>query len=274
MLNNELRRLPDGKLMISSNGDRLSYFDIGGDYSRVHPKGIGRNAETVYKLARKAFLQEQLKRVETNIAILETAIAGSMGLDTKDVLAAMPKHFERLDAERFIKAAARNIDSWPNPSRDPSLYPKPAALHLESMSPEEWAAIPYKENTSFLESKVHRANRGFYVRSKSEALFTAEYDRAGIFYHYDETITIDGEYISPDMIGLRQDGVFIFHEHLGRQDEQYAERTIRKQITYQKAGITLGKNLFFTFDNEFGEINMPLIQASIETMFFPAHRKQ
>ena len=105
-------------------------------------------------------------------------------------------------------------------------------------------------------------------------LNAGEYDRRGIFYHYDEVIEIDGEYISPDMIGLRSDGWFIYQEHLGLQDMSYTSDMIRKLILYRKAGILLGKNLFITFDDKNGGINMDLIRASIDAMYFPGFLPQ
>ena len=264
MLNNELRKLPKGKLMISSNGNRLSCFDIGKPHSRIAPKGIGRKKETVYKLARKAYVAEQIRRIDSNIAVLEKSLAASFALDT-----AMPKHFDSLDTKRIIQPFRESDAKWPNPSRDSTVYPRKAALRLEGMTPQEWAEQPYRENTKNLEHKIHKAGRGFYTRSKSEVLVTSEYDRREIYYHYDEVIEIDGKYVSPDVIGLRSDGMFIYQEHLGLQDMNYAGDMIRKLILYRKAGIILGKNLFFTFDDENGGINMDLIRASIDAMYFP-----
>lgn len=272
MLNKELRRLQKGKLMISSNGKRLSFFDIGDPHSRVHPKGIGRNQDKIYQLARRAYLTEQILLFDTNIALLEKAIAGSFSLETKEILAAMPKHFNVLDDKRLIQPAQKETAAWPNPVRDPRIYPKKAILKLKDITPQEWAAMPYRENTKNLERKIHRANRGFYARSKSEVLITGEYDRREIYYHYDEVVEIDGEWLSPDVIGLRFDGWLIYQEHLGLQDDLYSADTIRKLVLYRKAGIILGKNLFFTFDDANGAINMDLVRASIETMFFPSYK--
>ena len=269
-LNNELRKLQKGKLMISSNGKRLSFFDIGDPYSRTHPKGIGRDQDKVYQLARRAYVTEQIERINTNITLLEKTISGSFSLEAKAILEAMPKHFSILEDRRVIQPLQKETAVWPNPVRDPGVYPKKALLKLENITPQEWAALPYRENTKNLERKIHRANKGFYTRSKSEVLITGEYDRRDIYYHYDEVIEIDGKWISPDVIGLRFDGWLIYQEHLGLQDELYSSDTIRKLILYQKAGIVLGKNLFLTFDDANGAINMELIRASIDTMFFPS----
>ena len=268
-LNNELKRLPKGTLMISSNGKRLSIFNIGEPYSRSHPKGIGKDKELVAKLARKAYIMEQLRRINTDIALLEKLLKRNLPLDTKSLLKAMPKHFDALDSRKLIQPADHQAQPWPNPSRSASLLPRHVALFLEGMTPQEWAVLPYKENTKNLEHKIHRTNRGFYARSKSEVLITGEYDCRDLFYHYDEVIEIDGQYVSPDVIGLRSDGAFIFHEHLGLQDMSYSGEMIRKLITYRKGGIILGKNLFFTYDDESGGINMEMVRASIDAMFFP-----
>ena len=136
-LNKELKRLPQGKLMISSNGKRLSFFDIGGSYSRVSPKGIGRNPRKVQMLARKAYITEQLRRIDVNIALLEKALAGSLRLDTQALMDAMPKHFSVLDLRDLIHPEGNNEALWPNPVRDRSVYPRSAVLTLEGMEPQE-----------------------------------------------------------------------------------------------------------------------------------------
>ena len=271
MLNIELSRMPEGKLMISSNGSRLSCFDIAPPNSRRKPKGIGRNKELVFRLARKAYLLEKRERIECNIRQLERALACSVSLDEADLTQSLPKHFDTLDVRNLINPAIQNTGSWPNPSRDPSVRPGSPALRLEGMSAQEWAELPYRENTKKLEHKIHRANRGFWARSKSEVLVTGEYDRKGIFYHYDEVIEINGELVSPDIRGVRADGCFIYHEHLGLQDDGYTADTIRRLILYRKAGIVLGKNLFVTFDDEYGGISMDLLRASIDAMYFPGN---
>ena len=123
MINIELCRMPEGKLMISSNGSRLSCFDIGSPNSRKNPKGIGRDKERVCKLARKAYLQEELERIEINIRQLEHALARCVPLDETDLLKSMPKHFDTLDVRYLVNPAVQNIGKWPNPSRDPSVKP-------------------------------------------------------------------------------------------------------------------------------------------------------
>ena len=269
ILNIELKKMPEGRLMISSNGSRLSCFDIGDPGSRTKPKGIGRNQELVCRLARKAYLLEERERIEINIRQMELALEKCVSLEDADLLRSMPKHFDTLDVRNLVNPAMQNAGKWPNPSRDPAIRPEPFALRLDGVSAQEWAEQPYRENTKNLEHKIHRANRGFWTRSKSEVLVTSEYDRKGIFYRYDEVLTIDGLLISPDIRGVRADGCFIYHEHLGLQDEGYAADTIRKLTLYKKAGIVLGKNLFVTYDDEYGGIRMDLLRASIDAMYFP-----
>ena len=271
MLNIELSGMPEGKLMISSNGARLSCFDIASPNSRRKPKGIGRDKELVCRLARKAYLLEELDRIDINIQRLERALASSVSLDETDLLRSLPKHFDTFDVRDLTNPALQNTGKWPNPSQDPSVRPRTPALQLEGMSAQEWAEQPYRENTKKLEHKIHRANRGFWARSKSEVLVTSEYDRKGIYYHYDEVLEIDGEFVSPDIRGIRADGRFIYHEHLGLQDDGYTADTTRRLILYRRAGIVLGKNLFVTFDDEYGGISMDLLRASIDAMYFPGN---
>ena len=134
MINIELCRMPQGKLMISSNGSRLSCFDIGSPNSRKNPKGIGRDKERVCKLARKAYLQEELERIEINIRQLEHALARCVPLDEADLLKSMPKHFDTLDVRHLVNPAVQNTGKWPNPSRDPSVKPGYPALRRSGLN--------------------------------------------------------------------------------------------------------------------------------------------
>ena len=156
--------------------------------------------------------------------------------------------------------------TWPNP-RESGIRPKTPLLRLTDITPEEWAALPYRVNTKNKERKVHFTSRGLACRSKSEMGILNEYDGFRIFFHYDEVITIDGEELSPDIIGCRMDGTLIYHEHLGLQDEPYRQKYIRKEYIYSKAGIKHGKNLIYTYDSESGGLNMRLVREIIKDAY-------
>ena len=104
-------------------------------------------------------------------------------------------------------------------------------------------------------------------RSKSEALIFGIYMSLGLPFHYDQTVTIGDRRISPDFIGVRRDGRFVYHEHCGLSSEQYRARSDRKAWLYASAGIYQGDNLIFTFDDPNGNINAKLAEALIRDAY-------
>ncbi len=265
---NELRRRPEERLMISTNGSRTEYFKTlsSGGKRKLH--SIAADQPEIYRLAHYAYLEEYLVRLDRMIAILEKMQNISCSLEYRDILDALPKHFDLLDPDAVIFRNMAVTDWLPHPSRDPDLLPRNAELWLRDCSPEEWARQPYRENTKDLQHKTHASARGVKCRSKSEAALLGEYDDARIYYHTDEVILIDGIALAPDIKGLRSDGKFIYHEHLGLFTASYREEVRKKEALYAKAGIIPGDNLIYTYDDPDGGINLKLVREVINERYF------
>lgn len=264
----ELRRMPDGKLMISSNGNRTSCFDIGEPFGYTHPKGIGRDTALVQKLAHKAYLEKMLARLNHDIRVLEKALRRTVSIDPAAVCKDLPKNFDMLQPQILVSP----VDDpkgrgWPNPTYAADVWPQLAETELLECSAEEWAAMPYRQNSKFIESKVHCTANGIACRSKGEIGILGIYDELGIYYRYDEVLRIEGEYVSPDFRGVRNDGAFIIHEHFGLQDDEYIASNDHKLWLYKRAGFVLGKNLLITWDNEFGGTNLKHIRSLIRDIY-------
>ncbi len=178
----------------------------------------------------------------------------------------MPKHFDEIDRELLLTGQRIRLN-WPHPSRDPNLRALWPPLDTGGLTPEEWAAQPYRENTKNLEHKINRTLRGVLCRSKSELNILDMYDDLRIPFHNDETHRVNGELISPDVTGARADRRLVYHEHLGRQDAGYLQHIAHKVGIYAHAGIFIGKNLLFTYDNEDGSIDLDLIRAQIMNIY-------
>jgi len=267
IVKNALRKAPKGALKIQKNGEYDSFLRVTyGEGGRIR-KGIGKDEELVYKLANKAYLEELERRLSRNIEALEKCVRNSVSVENENILSAMPKHFDCLDSSRLISLRSEDTKAYQHPVRDKSIMPVGALLMLGDMDPEKWACMPYAENTKFLEYKTHYSARGLACRSKSEAALLDFYDHMGIRYHYDEVIGINGRYLSPDIKGVRADGMFIYHEHAGLQDAGYRNDLQWKLDVYSSAGIVLGKNLILTFDDEYGRINLKLAATIIEDRY-------
>ena len=290
----EMRNYPDGKLMIAH--DHGSYKKIlvsaGKDNSRTR-KGIGKNQTLVHRLARKAFLQEKLRRVNLNIALLNAAVRTMVSAEDSDIISVMPKNYDQLPKDYLLTSAVRRNTSYgPNPSTDPALPVKKVRLWVRDISPSEWGAQGYRQNSLYLERKNITLTNGMKVRSKSEAAIIGLFVRHGLIYHYDELVAfiqpenlrgLDDDYSmwsgapnprsenpgrtvlkSPDFILIRSDGKLIYYEHVGlvNNPDYLADLQIKLAI-YKANGIVPWDNLILTFDDPDGGINMQLVEAQL-----------
>jgi hypothetical protein len=256
---NELRRAPEGSLRITKNGNYLTYLHITHKDGKRTAKAIGRDPALICLLAGKEYNMRLLNTLNHNIQVLEKARKNCIPDDPKTLLAGLPKHYDSLERDKILDRRLISVSDWPCPKKTGVAAREPQ-LKLTAMTPEEWAAMPYKENTKHPEHKVHVNRRGLLCRSKSEVLVTNEYDVLKIFYHYDEVIMINGYHLSPDVIGLTWDGTFKYHEHKGLDTEEYKENNKFKESLYEDAGIVQGRNLIITYDSENGSLNTKLLR--------------
>lgn len=263
----ELSRCPSGRLAVTHDHGYTSFIEVVYESGVRKRFGINKKPERVVKLARKAYLEEETKRLKKNIERIERMIDGTDSLEPADILRTLPANYEVLDREILFTGRKSGL-TWPNPSRDPSVRPKRPALDTGALTPGEWGALPYCENTSFAEYKKHFTSRGVACRSKSEIAILEKYDSLGIPYHCDETIVIGNTTLAPDVVGARADGKLIYHEHFGLRDESYKRRNTWKLELYESAGIRLGDNLICTFDREDESLNMELVEAQIRDRYF------
>lgn len=262
---NDLRRSPDGTLVVQKKGIYPVYLRAKGSGSEYTRKGIGKKPALITALAHKTYLLEYKRRLEINIRALERALAASESLDPAALLKEMPRNYSLLDRASVLHGIAASDLKWPVPVRE-DIYPAAVSTRTDE-DPAAWAAAPYKENTMNLDQKKHMTSRGVLCRSKSELALLEIYDELGIFYHYDEVLSFDGRYLSPDIIGCRSDGSLIFHEHLGLHEEAYLSRCREKEAVYARFGIIPGRNLIRTYDDEEGRLNLRLAREIIRDAF-------
>jgi hypothetical protein len=265
-LNNELKHMPRGTLVISTNGPRrITYLHQIKSEGGYRYKGIGSNPVLVQQLARKAYLKEYKQRLEETGRMIRNLQKTKAPLTLEALRDTLPKHFERIPDDWLLGKASR--ENALHPLFDGSREPEPIRKIFTGESSAEWMITPYCANTSHMDDLIHKAARGFYCRSKSEVGVTGLYDGLDIPYHYDELLTIRMETISPDIRGIRRDKAFIYHEHWGLQSEGYIRRNLYKLRLYASEGIVLGKNLLITWDDEDGGVNLPLIREQIKDIY-------
>ena len=254
------------RLMITEDRGKIRYLAVSNKNDTRSKKTINDDRERIYRLANKKYIEELARRLRWNKDILDKAIKGMLPTDYNSILRALPKNFDLLDPNMVMHPETSASDFfYPNPSRD--VEPVEARLNLGNMDPWEWAAMPYCENSEYLENKTHLTRRGLYCRSKSEALIFEIYMSLRLPFHYDETMLIGSRMISPDFNGLRMDGRFMFHEHCGLHSEEYKSWNDWKSGLYAVADIYPGDNLIYTYDDPNGNINVQLVEAIIKDAY-------
>ena len=120
-------------------------------------------------------------------------------------------------------------------------------------------------------SETLKADRGEYVRSKTELYIANRLYALGIPYHYEKPLMIkkNNSYCHPDftILNKRTREVFIW-EHLGLMgDSKYRESNIEKIELYASEGYVIGKNLIITFESGERTLSTEFIDTLIKELF-------
>ena len=112
--------------------------------------------------------------------------------------------------------------------------------------------------------------RGERVRSKSEKIIADKLYMLGIPYRYEFPIVLEGNIkMYPDFTILKMpERKEVYLEHFGKlDDEAYINITIMKLNTYEKNGIYVGVNLFFTYETNRKALNVKALDKMLRTLF-------
>jgi|GEM_PF-1102489 len=291
----ELGSLPRGNVYIFRDGS-LKRYVLERYVKGVRKRhGITRNTNLVRKLLRKRYVKTDASVLDADIRIMQDAMKRITGNAPELIISKLPSAFRELPKEAF----RRNSGLVPRPVRDGSVeymqIPRNLSDYIDQaqtgrfgsdgraasllLTPDEWAVLPYRENTKYIESKTVAAANGLLARSKSEAGYIEFYESEGILYHYDETFwylqrteydpngTV--RFISPDFVLLRPDGSFLFHEHFGRPDDaDYMRSNIEKLLTYIDLGIMPGIDLMITFEMPGGGIDLRQTEIQLNNLYY------
>jgi len=282
----ELQSLPSGNLVIYKDGLNYKYIRDMREKGVRKRRGVARNRRMLQKLARKRFLKERAALLDADIKVLSDACRRLKGYGSSEILSLMPPLFRTLPQELF----RGNTGIHPHPVRDQCVpimmiprslddYPALTDPATDVLPAAAWGALPYRENTKYIEQKTVITEYGLLARSKSEADFIELYTLDDILFHYDEVFAYMDRseydpqgtlrYISPDFVLLRPDGSFLFHEHFGLTDDpEYMEKNLEKLWKYIKLGIMPGRDLMITFERPGGGIDMNLVRAKLDSMYY------
>lgn len=215
----EQEQINGGTLHVRSRKGRLFYLEYFGGKER----GITKDTNRVYLLARKAFLEEDIKKSEQVVNILKKADAAVNAAEKKSGSNEVLKKFETLDKKRLI-------------------YSEEELKWLENQGSQN----PYmRENLRF------ETAAGIMVRSKSERFIADFLYSKSILFQYEPRMQIGEKLMFPDFVLLRPDGTKVIWEHCGLMDDsEYFAKAMGKLSWYRKCGFVQYRNLICTFEDD------------------------
>ncbi len=218
-INRELQYLRGGRLHVRIRNGRVFVCE----YSNGREKGITGDRERIYRLSRKQYLENQVKKLKEECSWLQQSIMkfrknGFRKLD-EDFL----QRFRFLDLRRVC---------W-------------------NRKKYEWQISPYRKNTLYPENLKYATSCGIKMRSKSERTIGNKLEQYGVAYRYDSLIDFDTALVSPDFYILKPDRTNAIWEHFGKEgDDEYDKNNARKVEIYHEAGFWEHSNLIITRESD------------------------
>lgn len=218
-LNEELRTIGVGTLNVTSKNGKQYFIE----YKNGRQRGISRNLDRVYELARREYLIKKLAALEKELKILvrnELRAEGCAGIDIEGNII---KKYSGLDFARIIYSE-------------------------EELS---WYRNRESENPYMREHLIYATESGNLMRSKSERFIGDFLEGKQRVYRYEPKISIEGRYIYPDFMVLKPDSEIVIWEHLGLMNNaEYADRMMRRLQDYRKNGFVQHRNLICTYEED------------------------
>ena len=205
----ELKKLPEGSL-VKKNGCYYHYLN-------GHEKGISKNKELIKQLARKRFLENEIKIMKINQELQKKFSKKYEVLNAKSIIASMPKSYHELPIE-FFSGKEKQIFQSQN---------------------------PYKR-----EHLIYKSGKGVFVRTKSELIIANFLEENNINYMYEQRFLLGHHAVYPDF--LLDNGIIMKPlEHLGMiGDKEYDERSIKKITEYTQNGYFPSRDVIYTYEED------------------------
>lgn len=235
----KLKSFPEGKITIRHHNTASYYYLQSKDGQKYLNKSY---SKLIGELIQKEYLQNVLETLEQEVLFLETALSHYPILTAEEVFATLPY--------------------------DRQAYAKPITLSDEQFV-ERWLSQPYKRKPISSEAPAFITMKGDKVRSKSEMIIADRLWINGIPYKYECPLKIGNKVIHPDFTILRiSDRKTLYHEHCGMMDNQeYSDDFVNRINLYASTKITIGDNLFLTFETAAAPLNTSLLDELINKNF-------
>ncbi|MBQ6602420.1 MAG: hypothetical protein IJH99_03355 [Eubacterium sp.] len=131
---------------------------------------------------------------------------------------------------------------------------------------QKWEAQKYEAKPFSEDSPEHFTQKGERVRSKSEVMIANALYHAGIPYHYECPLFLEGTLLHPDFTILRvRDRKTFYWEHLGMIDDTaYRNDAFSRIRMYERNGLFPGDRLLLTAESYRQPLNLAVVNAWID----------
>lgn len=223
-LGKEMELLGDGKLHIRNNDGKIFFRE----YNNGVQRGITKDKERIYRLARKDFVNEKIKDTAKKIRALEELLKKLNDIDTESKTDKLLERYSMLDSNKL------------------------------ALSEDELKIYNnrFSHNPFNKDGLIYKTEDGVSMRSKSERFIGSFLENEGLLYMYEPEIIIGGRNMYPDFVILRPDGKRVIWEHCGLiNDMDYYNKMIKRLDEYRKIGYVQHKNLICTYEEDLQNID-------------------
>ena len=241
--NDEMGTCPAGALQKTiSNGKQVFFHAVAEQDGTMTRKSLYRKPGTVRALARKAYLDVEIRELKRCISSLNKVLEECTLPEPQSIIESLPKRYGDIPVEWFFDSV-RHSDQ----------------------SVGEWATAHYQKSDFHPEELTKITTKGLHVRSMAELAIVERFYYHQILFRYEELICIDEYNFAPDFtIMRRRDGKIFYWEHCGRpDDESYMRRHKWKLSMYEKGDIVPWDNLIVTYGDRNANVDMRIVESEI-----------
>lgn len=244
----ELSDVADLSLIANYNGNgRKQYYIQEKENGKSIRKYLGKKDTGLVKnLQEKRYIDKVIPNCVKNLEMLKMLRDSYYPTNPREVMASMPLAYQEQEQANDLVYKYRNSERW-----------KAAKLAIKDSYPVHRA-----------ESLRHVAIDGTITRSKSEAVILNLLVEKEIPFVYEVPMRFNGILKSPDfLIYDRKNNREVILEHMGRMDlENYRDNQYDKIGLYISSGWVPNVNLILTFEDVQGNINIPAISRTIDSI--------
>lgn len=235
-----LAGLPPGGLTANQKNGRYYYKRLyRGCYEYIGSEAT----EMVRNLKLRKFLEVSISTIEKNKKLIKALCDGFLSPDPETIVPSLPLAYRPEGGENFENPYFVDYRGW------------------------EYS--PYVKDERFENLLTFSTVKGDLVRSEPEALIANLLYEKGISYHYREQIETCSTVFHPTFcVAVKSDSCFRLLEHCGCISSPGCINAFLLKIEkYMKSGFVPFKDVFFTFEDEDGNVDMKDVNLLIETHF-------